>query len=147
MKKLILFISIIFAMQGKAQTTVTEVSINDLVTLKDPSGFSQKKVSILNFENVVGNTTPKTTGTETKTVSGDYSFKINTNKYILTAASATGNTVRTIAGTYTGTTTGNATDLFSCTYNRKIVGAAIDSMSSTFTQVITDAYSLKANTS
>ena len=147
MKKLILIALVIFAMKGMAQTTVTEVLTGDLVTLKDASGFSQKKVSILNFENIIGNTTPITTGTETKTVSGNYSFKVNTNKYILTAASATGNTVRTIAGTYTGTTTGNATDLFSGTYNGKIVGAAIDSMSSTFTQVITDAYSLKANTS
>ena len=75
MKKTTLFLAAIaFSLAAFAQTTVTSVSTADIITVKNSSGISEKKMTRENFDDVVGNRTPSTTGTETKTVSGAFSL-------------------------------------------------------------------------
>lgn len=73
MKKSILIMSAVFlSIGGYAQNTVTSLSVNDILVVKNPNGMSEKRVSILNFDNVVGNKTYTVTGTELHKVTSTY---------------------------------------------------------------------------
>lgn len=107
--KILLIASAIMILSAEAftQNTVTSVTPDDIIELKSSSGLSRKAATLSSFHKIVGNMTPSITGTCTSSVSGNYRFAVNTNKFIVDVVASSGNVTKTIAGTYTENTTGD----------------------------------------
>lgn len=90
-----------------ANTYTANTSINNTGTLfLNPSG---------NYSLTVG-------GTRTERSTGNYDYRVNTNKYIKTITASNGNTAETIAGTHTKAVTGLSTETYSAGLTQNITG-------------------------